>query len=90
MLYLGGRGDSCNLLLRNALGAGFYPLRGLTTMLWSGGGWHSFNLLLWFAYGQSIMVRQLMLLWDPEDSGSETHFMGLDFVPLRGLVIHLI
>ncbi len=36
------------------------------------------------------MVRQVMLLWDPEDSGSETHFMGLDFVPLRGLVIHLI
>ncbi len=31
-----------------------------------------------------------MLLWDPEDSGSETHFIGLNFVPLRGLVIHLI
>ncbi len=34
------------------------------------------------------MVRQVMLLWDPEDSGGETHFMGLDLVLLRGLVIH--
>ncbi len=25
-------------------------------------------------------IGQLMLLWDPEDSESETHFMGLEAV----------
>ncbi len=34
--------------------------------------------------GRASIINRLMLLWDPEDSGSETHAMGLTVTTMFG------